>query len=51
MRLESRGFDAAALTSVKSDGLHVVVQWRAQAKQVVESCPPENDTSALAPFI
>jgi hypothetical protein len=49
MGLASHGLDAVALTVVEYDGLHAVERWTTPAKHI-ESCPPENNTSALAPF-
>jgi hypothetical protein len=39
-------FDAVALAIVKADGLHMRKVLSAQARQVVESCPPEKSTRA-----
>jgi hypothetical protein len=37
-----------ALAVVEADGLDAFVALQAQARQVVESCPPLNRTSAVS---
>ena len=38
--------DAVALAVVERHGFHMRIALQRQARQVVESCPPENSTSA-----